>query len=136
MREPIEDLKLVESDPANIRLLKVQTEDEQLLAVNNDPSSIQYIDEPLDSVMKAAIDLDPSSIQHFYNKASKEIRMLALQLDPKTIQYLPDSTRAEQLYVIEQNDEILPLIKNRDNITDIIYVLIYLKFVIPIVAML
>jgi hypothetical protein len=123
LREPIDDLRLVESDPNNIQFIDNQTIDLQLLAINNKPSSIQHIKHPFIEVQRRAVELDPDSIQYFWKVADLDVRYLAIQTKPSVIQYIPNATRQEQSMAMKDfsYDELVDYVKNRDWVTEALY---------------
>jgi hypothetical protein len=130
LREPVEDLRKIENDPSNIRLIRNPTLDEQLLSVNNNPHSIQYIKHPLTIVMQTAVQLDPTTIKHFWRKATKEIRRMALEGDASVIRYLPDASIEEQKFAMKKNQDCYDMIKNKTWKTTFWQLVYWVKFVV------
>lgn len=73
LREPVEDLEMVQVDPWNIRFVRIQTEDLQFLAIEHDPLVVQHILNPTVAVRHRAIKLNPCSIQYLKDPTFKEL---------------------------------------------------------------
>lgn len=113
MHESIEELRMIEYNPGSIGAIEDPTQDEQLLAVNNDPSSIQY----------------------FLIKASRDVRLRAIELDPTVIKFYSDSSREEQFLAIQLNADVIDLIQNKSFKTKLIYLYIYYKAILlPVIV--